>query len=138
MLFIVAVKGDIIIFYLSGGTPPPPPPLYETLTSHVNNTSKASVSYFVPGSSPPIISKGTTYMHKCYPTYSNPTTILPPSLKYRYGAVGCVAGDVIWLLGGVDLNSTSELMMIDPAKQSWVAYAVKVNAVNKSTVSLIP
>lgn len=51
---------------------------------------------------------------------------LHTSPQYRYGAAGCAVGDVLWLLGGVHLNSTSELLMINPLQRSWVGYTVEV------------
>jgi len=56
----------------------------------------------------------------------NPSGSDHSSLLHRYGDAGCVAGDVLWLLGGVHLNSSFELLVVNPLQKSWVGYTVKV------------
>ena len=47
--------------------------------------------------------------------------------RTRYSSAGVVVGDVAWLVGGVSLNQSAEIIAVNVPARSWSEYKIQVS-----------
>ena len=48
----------------------------------------------------------------------------------RYSMDGCICGDTLWIIGGVQFNSTAGLLKVDLLHKKWMEVEAKVSVVS--------